>query len=857
MHKKCELCDLHLGCKRMVKGNGPVPAPVLFVAKAPGDWEDRSGIPFHPRGRAGGEFNNNCQKVRLPREKVRVTYLVKCMPKKNPKPEHIAACQHYLMQEIQECNPQIIATVGAVATHFFLGKVDMERVHGVPFEVYVDGVYRIILPIFDPAASLRDPNVMLRINSDFVSLGEVLRKQRSPRHPDDAFPDPDYVTLTTPEQVADYIQSRELIAIDTEETYGKTYCLSISCEPGTAVVIKAENKAALEYLADYVKNPDVVTVLHGSLYDIPELATIDIEAVNIVDTMVMAYLLQTEPQGLKDLAFRHCGMIMSKYKDMVGEAEREKAIEYLSIVAALDWPNPDPLIKWVPDEQGNIQPKVKQPQNIQKKAIRILKDIEKNSDTDPNTRWYKIKPEEGRGDVEDILGIMHPGYLSDIPWEDAEFYSARDADATIRVFPLLMQMIEAKGLLQTFLTDMSAIPMVVDMMKEGIAINPGYFPKLSAYFKDHMNRLECDIVQMSGGKPLNLSSHPQVSTLLFDTLRLPQVKGKSTDEKTLSRLVDKHPIIQKLRDWRSYHKLKTTYSDQIPKKVGIDGRVHTTFRITRTSTGRLSSANPNLMAVPVRSEESLRIREGFVAQKGCSLVSNDFSQIEMMIAAEVSQDKNMLQAFFDNADIHSRTASLMWGIPEDELDPILHRYPAKRIGFGILYGITAAGLFKQLEVAGAGNWTIQDCQNMIDMWFRAYPGVAKFMKDTSTHAKRFGFVRDLWGRIRYVPGVYAFDQWIRLEALRQAGNAPIQMGAQGVIKQAMGNLVPLYRELRKEGIFNPLIQTHDELMWEIQDELLSIAVPLIKLTMENAVKLSIPLKVDTKIGKSWGKMKEE
>ncbi|KKL21558.1 hypothetical protein LCGC14_2444260, partial [marine sediment metagenome] len=516
---------------------------------------------------------------------------------------------------------------------------------------------------------------------------------------------------------------------------------------------------------------------------------------------------------------------------------------------------PEPIIVWLLDKgTGELLPKVKQSQNIQKKAIRILKDIEKNPEVDPYVRWNKIKPEEGRSAVEAEFGIMHEGYLSDIPWDKAEFYSARDADATIRILPILMQMIEAKGLMQTFITDMKAIPMVADMMEAGIEIDSEYFKELSVYFKDHMDRLEQDITQMAGGKHINLSSHPQVSTLLFDTLKLPTVKGKSTDEKVLSRLVDKHPVIQKLRDWRSYHKLKTTYSDQIPKKSRANGRVHTTFRITRTSTGRLSSANPNLMAVPVRSEEALLIRKGFVAQRGCSLVSNDYSQIEMIIAAEISQDKNMLQAFRDNADIHSRTASLMFGIPECDIDPTKHRYPAKRIGFGILYGITASGLFKQLEVAGAGNWTIKDCQDMIDMWFRAYPGVAKFMKDTSTHAKRFGFVRDLWGRIRYVPGVYAFDQWIRLEALRQAGNAPIQMGAAGVLKKAMGDLVPLYRTLRKEGIFNPLIAIHDDLMFEIQDELLSTAVPTIKLIMENAVKLSIPLKVDTKIGKTWGEM---
>ena len=864
MHNDCTNCELHKTCDRMVQGQGTTPTPVMFVADNPKSG-DASTAPLHGSSRPGAEFNHNLQRIRLPRSNTYITYLVKCAPlgTRKIKAGNIEACSGWLDLEVEQANPQIIATLGGHATRYFLGKVDMEKVHGVPFEV--DG--RIILPIFHPAAGLSDPNAMLRVNADFVTLGEVLRKQRSPRHMNDQFPNPGYLTFDNAEVVKSYLRGADTVAIDTEEDEEGTYCISLSRYAGSAVVIKAEDKEAIEAVGDHLARPDVLTLLHGSLYDLPELAKMELASLGkfgihpakVFDTMVIAYLLQSEPQGLKDLAFRHHGMIMSTYQSMVGEATREKAIAYLTFVKTREWPDAKPLIKWEQDKKtGEVIPKVKQPQNIQKKAIRILKDMAKDPEVDPYARWYKIKPEDGRSVVEETYGVMKPGFLVDISWDEAEYYSARDADATIRIFPTLYEILEAKGLVDTFITDMNIIPMVADMMEVGIATEDGYFGKLSTYFESKMTELETDIIQSTGGKFFNLASHPQVAELLFDRLRLKQIKGRSTDDKkVLSRLVDNHPVVQKIRDWRGYHKLKTTYSDQMPKKADGAGRVHTTFRITRTVTGRLSSAKPNLMAVPIRSEDGRRIRGGFVSADDCTLLSGDYSQIELRILAEVSQDKNMLQVFRDGVDLHKKTAADMWGISIDELTSDQRR-PAKALNFGIVYGITDAGIHKQLLTEGITTWSLKDCQGFIDMWLRKlYPGVAKYIQDTHTFAKRYGFVRDLWGRIRYVPGVNAADKWIRLEALRQAGNAPIQMGAQGVIKKAMGDLVPVYREVRKQGIMNPLIQIHDDIVWEIQDNIINETIPLIRVVMENSVKLSIPIKVDFKMGKSWGKMKGE
>jgi len=283
---------------------------------------------------------------------------------------------------------------------------------------------------------------------------------------------------------------------------------------------------------------------------------------------------------------------------------------------------------------------------------------------------------------------------------------------------------------------------------------------------------------------------------------MPRSKPDSTDDKALTRLSKYHPIPQLIRDYRAYNTLLTRYALPMPKFTNGDGRVHTTFRFTRTTTGRLSSTAPNLMAQPVRSDEGKKIRNGFVAAPGCTLLSSDLSQIEFRVCAHDSQDKELMGIFWRNEDIHAQTASRIFGIPVDQIDEMKHRYPSKRVGFGVLYGLGPEGLQEQLVLSGlsATEWTIDRCEELIRAWFDVYRGVRAYMSDVRAFAARNGYVADMWGRRRYVPGVFAADKVAREEAFRQAGNAPIQC-------------LPGYTRVRTVDGYVPIEDFQEGIVW--------------------------------------------
>jgi len=309
-------------------------------------------------------------------------------------------------------------------------------------------------------------------------------------------------------------------------------------------------------------------------------------------------------------------------------------------------------------------------------------------------------------------------------------------------------------------------------------------------------------------------------------------------------------------DWRSIDTLLDKYIRVLPRKIGADGRVHTKLSLARVPhSGRLASSNPNLLAQPVRTEDGARIRDGFVAEKGWKLVSFDYSQIEMRIMAHLSQDPSMLEIYKKGGDIHTETAREIFGVKEP--DDMKHRYPTKRINFGIIYGLTSMGLSRELMASGLPECTEDWCNRFIIQWFKLREGVKQFIDKTKNEARRFGYVQDMWGRKVLIPEVKSFFPYIREAGLRRAGNQPIQGGAQGVIKEAMRRLWPLIVEYRCEGVrIRPLLQIHDDLLFEMEEGDASIMAPIIQRVMETAVDLSVPMIVDAKIGDRWGSMKK-
>lgn len=395
-----------------------------------------------------------------------------------------------------------------------------------------------------------------------------------------------------------------LVAVDTETVglRGAPWSVQYSLHEGHGRMILANEEYKMRALNKVLESSSTLTVVHNALFDIPVMDAVGLHPYKFVDTMVMAYLLGENSIGLKTLAYRLCGMTLTPYAEVVGEASGRKALHYLNAVLESDWDDPLPIAERKSD--GGFH--VRHPQNIKTKVKKLLKRFDSDPTIDLRDKWNDM---DGTEQVQDSLGEVDYGWLSDIPIEDAVHYGCEDADATFRIYPNLWQRIQDAGLEEVFWRDMGIIPMVVDMMQIGIKINPEHFYKLEGEFDEKARELLKRIETLNGGY-LNPGSPLQV----LAALKKRGLDIKSTDAKDL----DAHrgdELVRFIQDYRGYKKLNSTYVGVLPKSADENGRVHTSFSITRTATGRLASSDPNLQNQPVRSEDGRRIREGFIAER--------------------------------------------------------------------------------------------------------------------------------------------------------------------------------------------------------------------------------------------------
>ena len=433
--------------------------------------------------------------------------------------------------------------------------------------------------------------------------------------------------------------------------------------------------------------------------------------------------------------------------------------------------------------------------------------------------------------------------------------------------------------------DMAALPMIEAMNRTGILISPARFAKVDRDMAVEEDRILAEI-HASAGRPLNPESGDQVASLLFDELGLshaamrmtPTKDRYSTSQDTLSGLRGQHPLVDLILDHRELRKLRTTYTLPLPGMAGPDGRVRTTFKATTARTGRLASENPNCQNIPVRGEWGLKIRSGFVARPGCLLVSSDLSQIEMRMAAHESLDVALMRVFWDRLDIHTVTAIALFrldghqilGLLEAEkagtltwqqeiaLKAFRHEYrlPAKTLGFAVLYGVTAKGLQVQILAAGGPLLDLEDCEAYIHRWFEVYEGVLTWMGVQWGRARRYEMTWDQFGRHRYVPEVKSVHPRVQAEGLRQAGNHPIQSGAQGIIKTAMhelGALVSYFRSYHE--ICDPLLQIHDEVITECGQAIAQDYAEMSRAVLSSCVPLEVPVEASADVAEDWGALK--
>ena len=440
--------------------------------------------------------------------------------------------------------------------------------------------------------------------------------------------------------------------------------------------------------------------------------------------------------------------------------------------------------------------------------------------------------------------------FANVPVDRAAAFAAEDADVTLRLWLTLKPQLRGNKALALYeLTEKKMIPVLVAMEEAGVRVDRGDLQAMSKEFEGRMAEIELDIFRLAGQK-FNTGSPKQLGEILFETLKLPGGKKSKlgawgTDSGVLEGLAEQgFDIAQRVLDWRQLAKLKSTYADALVEKIDpATGRVHTSFAMAATTTGRISSTDPNLQNIPIRTVEGARIRKAFVAAPGYRLVSADYSQIELRLLAHVANIPALKESFSKGEDIHARTASEVFGVPMERMDGATRRR-AKAINFGIIYGISAFGLARQLNITGG------EAKLYIDAYFKRYPEIRDYMENTKEQARIDGYVLTPFGRKCWVPRIKDKMHGLRAYAERQAINAPLQGGAADVIKRAM---IKLPAALARANLSARLIlQVHDELLFEAPEDEAQATAEIAQVVMQNAVSLSVPLTVETGIGSNWG-----
>ena len=438
--------------------------------------------------------------------------------------------------------------------------------------------------------------------------------------------------------------------------------------------------------------------------------------------------------------------------------------------------------------------------------------------------------------------------FNQIPLEKAAEYAAEDADVTMKLQQVLWEKLSKEPSLEKLFKEMELplLGVLSRMERRGVLIDSDALFLQSNEIANRLSELE-EQAYVLAGQPFNLASTKQLQEILFDKLGLPVIQktpkgAPSTNEEVLEELAFSHELPKVLVEHRGLSKLKSTYTDKLPQMVNPQtGRVHTSYHQAVTATGRLSSSDPNLQNIPIRNEEGRRIRQAFIAREGFTVVAADYSQIELRIMAHLSQDQGLINAFTQGKDIHRSTAAEIFGVSLDEVTSEQRRN-AKAINFGLIYGMSAFGLSRQLGIGRA------DAQSYMDLYFKRYPGVQTFMHDIREKAKAQGYVETLFGRRLYLPDINSSNGMRRKAAERVAINAPMQGTAADIIKRAM---IQLDQKLQNDPDIAMIMQVHDELVFEVRSEKVAFYSDLIKTQMESAADLVVPLIVDVGQGTNW------
>ena len=453
--------------------------------------------------------------------------------------------------------------------------------------------------------------------------------------------------------------------------------------------------------------------------------------------------------------------------------------------------------------------------------------------------------------IEELIGSKgkNQGNMRDLQPEAIYKYACEDADITLQLKEVLEKELKENGAEKLFYEiEMPLVPVLAYMEKNGVRVDTEALKETSRHFTARMKQIEEEVHQLAGGE-FNISSPKQVGEVLFDKLKIVAKAKKTktgqyvTSEEVLESLRSKHPIVEKILDYRGLKKLLSTYIDALPLLINPEtGKIHTSFNQTVTATGRLSSSNPNLQNIPIRNEDGKEIRKAFFPEEDCVFFSADYSQIELRIMAHLSGDTNMIEAFREGDDIHAATAAKVYKISLEEVTRE-QRSKAKTANFGIIYGISVFGLAERMNVPRS------EAKELIEGYFQTYPQIKEFMDKSIEKARENGYIETVFGRKRFLPDITSHNAVVRGYAERNAINAPIQGSAADIIKVAMVNI---YHRFLEENLRSKMIlQVHDELNFSVYPEEKEKVQQIVIEEMEKAYAMQVPLRADCGWGKNW------
>lgn len=845
-----------------VKGAGPVPCGLMGIGEGPGIVESKTGQCFV--GPSGAELERYLNGYALPlREDLYLTNLFKEWATgaptkgKEPTPADFALSEGELHDELQAVQPQVIFTLGAWSTRWFLGPVAMEAVHGLLFKVgycphcgdrwrmttgastpegcpvlcscphgYLGGARSFyVLPVVHPAAGLHQPAMAAQTAYDLAQLSIVLHKLPSALEAMCWRPaTPGVYQMMSSTYIGPALQFGQEAGLDTEGSVEKPWGYSMSWEPGTGVVGKHTPKGTL-HLSKHVR-----WILHHYMHDkkVIEAMGGTIPEDSFDDTMLMAYLLGIEPQGLKALAYRHLGVDRPDFLDIFSE----KIPQYGK-------PGQDKIK--INKKTGDLTIIPGKPGKLLKKTKTVIHSM-------------------------DTILAKSPQTVID--------YAGADASDTLALKPILWSRIQDLDLAPIYEIDRRVLPLYARMEQVGLPVNMDYYAEFAKWLTDEVEiktfLLQCEYPDLNPGSP------DQVAAIMFDHLKLPGGKKTpsgarfSTNDKILEALKDLHPFVAAIIEWRELAKLKNTFIDPLPRYVR-GGRLFFELLATRVVSGRLAAKNPNTLAFPKYTDLGQRFRGGVQAGPGRLLGSWDLNQIELRVLALDAGSHTLLEAFRTGEDLHTRTARRVFALPPGVKEAPAQRVAAKAVNFGIPMGLTEVGLAEQMrrhhypfpELEGQTFATQDDrryaqavvCRAWIEAVIADW-GIAAYIAECHAEARRFGYVRSRGGRIRFLPSVLSPNKQVRQAALRDAQAYGPQAGARFYMKQVEYRVwTEVIKPLQQQGKYiEPLLDIHDDLLLEFDEDLGSLLLPLIESMVADSFQEAIPITAKGKIGTQWSKI---